>query len=620
MIRGYPRWPTVSPGDKLTLHVATNAPRFRVEFYRQGERLEKVEGLAAEAFPGYDFAEGSPDRDWGWPGYELALPGSWRPGVYVVGLIEIDERGRETAPDMTTADGTSAKALFVLRNPRPGTSTSILYKLSWATWHAYNGTGYGSLYDQAVWSKEDEPPGYKVTWRRPGGGTGGQVMFGDSLDAYEPEVRRQTFQKWDVPLISWLEANGIEVDYCTDLDLQREERLLEPYQLLLSVGHDEYWSDEMRERVESFIARGGNVAWLSGNISSGRIHFTDGDTAITCAKVPPGPKERVQWLDDHWQEVRPENIMTGVASRHAGGWWDGKRDTLGYTVQHSGHWVFEGTGLQDGDVFGDDPDYPLIGYEVDGAAFVRRKGLALATGENGTPESFFILGVAELTPGFVKSSPHNAATMGVYTSHGGGIVFQGACTDWPILVPRNKKVAQITRNVIDRLRLRSLRVLGPLPHIGGRTLAVTSQTARFQADAAGLGSLDSLEFEWQVEGGSPERTEGPLIEVGVPERAGAITVSVTASKAGQPIAFGSTTTVSLTREEQLKLEILVALREAVMPGNPHEALVHPYTEPLAQMGLLYSKHSVRIPWLKEKAARIVKSTEALLELPDLPDQ
>ena len=109
-------------------------------------------------------------------------------------------------------------------------------------------------------------------------------------------------------------------------------------------------------------------------------------------------------------------------------------------MQHASHWVFAGTRLRDGDEFGNDDDFPLIGYEVDGAAFRRKDGRAVVTGEMGTPRDFIILGVAELGDGWVAGKTNAAATMGMYVSPQGGVVFQGATTDWPILVPRNAHV------------------------------------------------------------------------------------------------------------------------------------------------------------------------------------
>jgi hypothetical protein len=102
------------------------------------------------------------------------------------------------------------------------------------------------LYNDGIWDANAKPPGYKVSIRRGGGGLGGVVEDGDPPDFYDPSSRRQTFTHWDPPMIRWLNANGYCVDYCTDFDLYQNPNLLANYQLMLSVGHDEYWSEEAR--------------------------------------------------------------------------------------------------------------------------------------------------------------------------------------------------------------------------------------------------------------------------------------------------------------------------------------------------------------------------------------
>jgi hypothetical protein len=534
-------------------------------------------------------------------------------------LIGVDGAGRAHVPDVTTADGVDAKALFVVRSPAPGGTSSILFKLAWATYHAYNGTGYGSLYAEAVWTGGDGAPGFTVTTRRPGGGTGGVVMYGDSPDYYDPSSRRQTFAHWEAPFVRWLEASGYRVDYATDWDLQADPGLLAPYALMLSVGHDEYWSDEMRARIEAFIRHGGNVAFFSGNICGYRIHFTDGSSAFTCAKVRPSGKDRGTWEVDHWSDVRPENGVTGTSIRQAGGWWDGRRDTVGYTVQHAAHWVYEGSGLKDGDVFGADPAFPLVGYEADGATFTRKHGLALVTGDQGTPLNFFILGIAELGEGWVRSSPHAAATMGCYASERGGIVFNGATTDWPCLVGRNAEVDRITRNVLDRLRLRAVPVVGPLPTLHGRMLAVAGEVAQFHVDTAELPPGDGRRYVWRVAigagdrevGGESTSDDGLVFRTPMPSEPAPVTVTVTVADGGRPVAFGALTFVPLSKEEALKTDALALLREMVMPGEPSNPLVHPTAEPARRTWMLYSTGSVRLPWLEERAARLVEVVRRL---------
>ncbi len=261
--------------------------------------------------------------------------------VYIAMLTGYDDHGRAHAPDPSSADGTWGKALFVLRPDGEGQTSRILYKLPWATYHAYNGTGYGSLYAEAVWRQSGDREGYKVTTQRPGGGTGGLVMVGDSPDFHAPRSRRQCFAHWDAPFIAWLEGRGYAVDYCTDLDLHQDASVMNGYRLLLSVGHDEYWSDELRAAIEGHIATGGNVAFFSGNIAGWCVHFVDDDTAMVCAKLPPEPRDP---RSDQWQQLNPENGVTGVSFYDGGGWWDGKRERMGYRLQHAGHWAFAGTG------------------------------------------------------------------------------------------------------------------------------------------------------------------------------------------------------------------------------------------------------------------------------------
>jgi hypothetical protein len=600
MIYGYVRWPSISLGEDLILHVSTDHPSFRVEIYRQGRELIHL-GRLGKVCKGYHLPLGTPERDWGWPAYRFPIPGEWQSGAYVAMLIEIDAEGNEIVPDTATTFATSAKALFVLRHRGEISAGTILYKVSWATFAAYNSTGYGSLYTEALWSSDRAKPGFEVTWRRPGCGTGGDVMAGDPVDFYDAKSRRQTFEHWDAPFIAWLEREGYDVHFCCDWDIQVRPEILRDYSLLLSVGHDEYWSPEIRAAIEQHIDTGGNVAFLSGNIGYYRIHFSKDHTSFTCAKsADPKATERAS-ARDCWFEADPECSVTGVSIALGGGWWDGKRESLGYTVQHRDHWIYAETGLEDGDVFGDDEGFPLLGYEVDGAIYRRSHGFAIVTGDYGTPRNFSILGLGELGKGWVTSRSGAAATMGTYTSPRGGIVFQGATTDWPVVVPLNPHVAQVTRNVLDRLRLRSCRILGPLPAHGGRMLAAVDERAHFHVDTADLGSPDELEFEWKISGVPGPFAQSPSVVFTLPADPTPVTVSVVVRRDGQSVAFGSETLFVLTQEEMACLDLLIDIRELVFPEDPNNSLASPARDPLDHVPMLYSN---RLPWIRERAEKI----------------
>ena len=81
MIRAYPGRASVAPGDRLTLHVATDAPRFRVSFFRWRDGPELLE--RSSWLPGVDAADGQADADWHWPAYAFAIPPDWTSSVVI---------------------------------------------------------------------------------------------------------------------------------------------------------------------------------------------------------------------------------------------------------------------------------------------------------------------------------------------------------------------------------------------------------------------------------------------------------------------------------------------------------------------------------------------------------
>ena len=446
MIRGYPARPSAVPGERVVLHIATDAPRFRIRFWRWGDGPALVH--ESEWLPGKNAEERAPDVDWHWPSYECEIGSAWPSGVYIAQFVET-----ESEPFRLWSD--CGAALFVVRGAG---RAPILYKLPIATYHAYNCTGGGCFYFQPP--RSEEPPGARLSWHRPGGGIGGEV-FG-APDFYGGSSPRQTFAHWDAPFIRWLTQRGYEVDFCADLDLHEDSSFLARHRLLLSVGHDEYWTDAMRDTVERYVEGGGNAAFFAANVCWWRIHLVDGNSAMVCHQGGP------QGARDHWWPAsgvhRPEDALSGVSYRHGGGWWDGPRTVCPFVVQDGTHWMFEGTGLRTGDRFGADTTPPLAGYECDGVGLdaidtgTGRAHLA-ASGRFGTPRNFVPLAVAELgrewqelphREGIESWSGVHSATLGLHRP--GGWVFTAGTTDWAqVLAGGEPLVERITRNVLDRL-------------------------------------------------------------------------------------------------------------------------------------------------------------------------
>jgi hypothetical protein len=127
-----------------------------------------------------------------------------------------------------------------------------------------------------------------------------------------------------------------------------------------------------------------------------------------------------------------------------------------YTVHRPQHWVFEGTSLKRGDVFG--AKDTIVGYECDGCELEWRDGLPFAKCNDGTPKTFEVLATCP-----ASWHPDDAAwyegwnmgrvgncTLGLYVQ--GGTVFTTGSTDWAHgLKGGDKIVDRVTRNVLDRL-------------------------------------------------------------------------------------------------------------------------------------------------------------------------
>jgi hypothetical protein len=447
MIRGYPRCASVRPGERLVLHVATDSQRFRVNFYRCGDGLALVH--RSGWLPGERAPERGAGEDWRWPPYEFAVPAGWPSAVYIAHLEEPGGPAPGLALDR-------AAALFVVRGGGRG---GMLYKLPLATYHAYNCSGGGCYYFNPPASTT--PPGARVSLQRPGGGIGGDTW--GAPDFYDPGSARQTFAHWDARFIGWLARNGSTPEYCTDFDLHADPALLRGYRLLVSAGHDEYWSEPTRDAVEDFVGHGGNVAFFAANLCWWRVHLAEHGTAMVCHQGGPAG------AFDHWWPpggaCRPEDALGGVSYRHGGGWWDGPRETAGYLVQQPGHWAFAGTGLARGQAFGRDSRPPLVGYECDGAPLDRFDAatgiatLAPRAVHSGTPPGYQLLAACPLDSRWQERPPRegqpagtglHAATCGLFRRN--GTVFSAGTTDWAqVLDSGDPVVGRITRNVLERL-------------------------------------------------------------------------------------------------------------------------------------------------------------------------
>jgi hypothetical protein len=297
--------------------------------------------------------------------------------------------------------------------------------------------------------------------------------------------------RWEEIFVKFLEENGYAVDYATQYDLDVNPELLEPYKVYLSVGHDEYWSWNEYDVLDSWIDRGGSLAMFSGNSVFWQVRFEDQGNTMVCykhdaSKLDPfigTPDEK--YLTTMWSSPiinRPENKLIGLSFTRGGYARTGMtvpRGSGGYTIYRPDHWVFAGTGLEYGDVLGSEEG--IIGYENDGCTFTFEDGLPYPTGEDGSPKDMEILAMAPVSLGervdhgyknllhgekglaetakdlFGEDTPGNRirlrnghATM-VFFERGNGKVFNSGNVEWAYGIKGgNPFVEQITHNVLRR--------------------------------------------------------------------------------------------------------------------------------------------------------------------------
>ena len=70
---------------------------------------------------------------------------------------------------------------------------------------------------------------------------------------------------------------------------QSRDELLKAYRLVLSVGHDEYWSWQMRDQVERARDHGVNLMFLGSNAAYWQVRFEPAyngvaDRTLVCYK------------------------------------------------------------------------------------------------------------------------------------------------------------------------------------------------------------------------------------------------------------------------------------------------------------------------------------------------
>jgi hypothetical protein len=139
-------------------------------------------------------------------------PTAWQSGIYLVKLTA----------------GISGKQSYIIFVVRDDSCTSdVVFQSSVTTYQAYNAWGGKSLYS---FNSTGSIPANLVSFDRPYDG-------GDGTGQY---------LRWELNMVGFLEREGFDVSYITNIDTHANAAGLLMHKVFLSVAHDEYWSWEMR--------------------------------------------------------------------------------------------------------------------------------------------------------------------------------------------------------------------------------------------------------------------------------------------------------------------------------------------------------------------------------------
>jgi hypothetical protein len=304
------------PGEDVDVHVSTPYA-YRVLVYRLGWYGGDGARLAA-CIPACDGAEpgvAQPQH----PGFGGAMnwrttdvihtDATWASGYYLVEAV--------------LARGGVATAFFVLREGEAERGSQILVQVPVNTWQAYNTWGGTSLYDSYA-----GPRGIAASFDRPLGRLAQSPMW------------------WEIQFVRFLEREGYDVSYQTDVDTDRDPASLLRHRVVIVAGHDEYWSGAMRDGFEDALAAGTNLAFLGSNDGYWQVRYADGGQTIISAKSLYDPNPVVREKTAMFREIgRPECMLMGV--QHA--WFATLPHPLDYVATGTDTW-FARTGFHAGDI------------------------------------------------------------------------------------------------------------------------------------------------------------------------------------------------------------------------------------------------------------------------------
>jgi hypothetical protein len=436
---GYTDKLSYAPGEVLVLHAMSSAAQVTLDILRDG----LVPELVQRAVLTCGFAPTPADcsvSGCGWPErLRLTIPSTWRSGVYILRL---------------TVPGHQSEHMVVVRAAAP---QGLVVILATGTWCAYNDWG-GSNHYQGLCGPHGVEFSPQVSLHRPWAkGFTRWPEDAPRIPHASPLLSRPRYPHMDFarakgiskkyassgwgaferPFALWAEAQGIPLSFVTQHDLHADPDLLTGVKRAVIVGHDEYWTWEMRDHLDAWLDAGGQLARFAGNFFW-QTRLSDDLATQTCYKYlaeaeDPAMQGDVTRLTSYWDHPRVARPavatmgLTGTMGVYAGWSRCAAQGSGGFTIYRPDHWSVRDTGLGYGDVLG--AAAKIFGYEVDGIDYGMAQGLPFAEAGTGLAGDLTIVGLSPATTLSHSTGPADAdAFIGRYDAEEVAQVVYGGVT------------------------------------------------------------------------------------------------------------------------------------------------------------------------------------------------
>ena len=420
-------WPNQVRSGQSSEYCVHSTRQFRLDLWRYGWDKEFIRSFGwcdehapqamAQILPDGDFTQSG--VDWNRTGYAQK---------YQKHSITAPERTGLYFRHVKTLDGEFCAFPWIVSPQRPWARIAVL--ASTITWNAYNYFNQEGLPERPIVnSRQDvkrytqpdtwpfEETGARLSFQRPNPAS--QIPEQDVItDPISGRVN-SAFAPGLWRLLGWLDREEFEYDLYSETELHFDRVPLDEYDVLVLDAHPEYWSKEMYWRVKEWVfERGGKLAYLGGCGLYAEVEFDD-EFTMHCRRE-----------GEFDLRGESEANLLGVAYTHTG-----FQTGAPYQVLDDTHWVFDGTGLKKGDLFGQESLHERCpggasAHELDKISDQSPAGLVhLAKGTN--PDG-------------------HGADMTVFETPSGGAVFAAGSLCWVLSLPVDTGVSAVTRNVLNR--------------------------------------------------------------------------------------------------------------------------------------------------------------------------